>query len=48
MIGLIKKDLYYLMTSWKVIVLSIVIIAWFATTKNIGAIIITVLPDYLQ
>lgn len=46
MIGLIKKDLYYLMTSWKVIVSSIVIIAWFATTKNIGAIIITVLPTF--
>ncbi len=46
MIGLIKKDLYYLMTSWKVIVLSIIIISWFATTKNIGAVIITVLPTY--
>ena len=38
MIGLIRKDLYYLGTSWKPLLLSILILGGFATVKGFGAI----------
>lgn len=44
MIGLIKKDLYYLLDSWKELLLSIIIIAWFVTANNMGAILVAFLP----
>ena len=46
MLGLIKKDLYYLGTSWKVLFLSVLIIGWFSTSKGFGAILIIVLPTF--
>lgn len=46
MIGLIKKDLYYLATSWKILLLSVLIIGWFSTSKGFGAILIIVMPTF--
>ena len=46
MIGLIRKDLYYLGTSWKPLLLSTLILGGFATSKGFGAILIIVLPTF--
>lgn len=46
MIGLVRKDLYYLATSWKVLLLSTILIGGFATSKGFGAILIVLLPSF--
>ena len=42
--GLIRKDLYYLASSWKPLLLSVLIIGGFSTWKGFGAILIVILP----
>ena len=46
MIGLIRKDLYYLASSWKPLLLSVFIIGGFSTWKGFGAILIVILPTF--
>ena len=46
MIGLIRKDLYYLASSWKPLLLSVLIIGGFSTWKGFGAILIVILPTF--
>ena len=46
MIGLIRKDLYYLTTSWKPLLLSVLILGGFSTWKGFGAILIVILPTF--
>lgn len=46
MIGLIRKDLYYLTSSWKPLLLSVLIIGGFSTGKGFGAILIMILPTF--
>lgn len=44
--GLIRKDLYYLKTSWKPLALSILIMGIFATKQGYGAILMIVVPTF--
>ena len=44
--GLIRKDLYYLASSWKPLLLSVLIIGGFSTWKGFGAILIVILPTF--
>lgn len=46
MLGLIRKDLYYLGSGWKLLLLSILIISGYATSHNAGAIVIVLLPTF--
>ena len=46
MIGLIRKDLYNLLSGWKILAVSIVIMVTFATVKEMGAIVICLLPTF--
>lgn len=48
MIGLIRKDLYYLTTSWKPLLLSVLILGGFSTWKGFGAILIVILPNFFR
>lgn len=46
MIGFIKKDMYYLLTSWKLNVLSILIVGAFLGYQHMGVILIILLPTF--
>lgn len=45
--GLIRKDVYYLLSGWKPLLLSILVVGAFTTYKGFGAIFIVLLPTFI-